>query len=42
MQTIQTEQRRLFRVIKQRTIDVLNTTSTTSTDDNSEDGRRQK
>ena len=41
MQTIQSEQRRLFREIRQRTIDVLNTTSTTSTDDISEDGRRQ-
>ena len=41
MQTIQTEQRRLFREIRQRTTDVLNTTSTTSTDDISEDGRRQ-
>ena len=41
MQTIQTEQRRLFREIRQRTIDVLNTTYTTSTDDISEEGRRQ-
>ena len=41
MQTIQSEQRRLFREIRQRTIDVLNTTSTTSTDNISEDGRRQ-
>ena len=41
MQTIQTKQRRLFREIRQRTIDVLNTTSTTFTDDISEEGRRQ-
>ena len=41
MQTIQSEQGRLFRERRQRTIDVLNSTSTTSTDDISEDGRRQ-
>ena len=40
MQTIQTEQRRLFKEIRKGTIAVLNTKSITSTDDTSEEGRR--